>query len=65
MDNYIEDKSWNHKIVTIPIMLFFAVLIYWISTTEIDQMVMGKGKIVPSSNTKIIQHLEGLSLIHI
>ena len=53
------EKSWNYKVVVYPIVIFFSFLLYYISTTTVDEMVVGKGEVVPSSNTKIIQHLEG------
>ncbi|MDF1879424.1 HlyD family type I secretion periplasmic adaptor subunit [Sulfurimonas sp. SAG-AH-194-C20] len=53
------ETHWNHRIVTWPIMLFSAVFIVWASYSEIDESVVGTGTVVPSSETKIIQHLEG------
>lgn len=53
------ETHWNHRIVTWPIMLFTLVFIVWASLSEIDESVVGSGTVVPSSQTKIIQHLEG------
>lgn len=53
------ETSWNHRIVSWPIMLFTAVFIIWASLSEIDESVQGEGNVVPSGQTKIIQHLEG------
>jgi HlyD family secretion protein/adhesin transport system membrane fusion protein len=36
-----------------------AIFLVWSVMTEIDEMVRGSGRVVPSSQTKIIQHLEG------
>ena len=51
--------SWHHRLLTVPIMLFFTGFIFWASVSEIDESVHGSGIVVPSSQTKIIQHLEG------
>jgi len=53
------ETHWNHRIVTWPIMLFSVVFIVWASYSEIDESVVGTGTVVPSGQTKIIQHLEG------
>ena len=53
------ETSWNHRVVTWPIMLFTAVFIVWASVSEIDESVHGEGSVVPSGQTKVIQHLEG------
>jgi len=53
------ETHWNHRIVTWPIMLFTLVFIVWASFSEVDESVVGSGVVVPSSQTKIIQHLEG------
>ena len=55
----IDERTWNHKIVTIPIMIFVTAFIVWASLSEVDEMVRGEGRVIPSSQTKIIQHLEG------
>ncbi len=55
----IERSHWNHRLVTIPIILFSALFIVWTIFTEVDEVVRGQGKVIPSSQTKILQHLEG------
>jgi HlyD family secretion protein/adhesin transport system membrane fusion protein len=55
----IDERSWNHRIVTLPIMAFMAVFIVWSIFSEVDEVVRGDGKVIPSSQTKVIQHLEG------
>jgi len=60
MNSIIDfETSWNHRIVTFPIMLFTTIFIVWSSFSEIDESVTGVGNVVPSGKTKIIQHLEG------
>jgi len=53
------ETSWNHRVVTWPIMIFTAVFLVWASLSEVDESVHGQGNVVPSGQTKIIQHLEG------
>ena len=55
----MEENSWNHRIVTFPIILFSALFIAWTVFTEVDEVVRGEGKVIPSSQTKVLQHLEG------
>lgn len=52
-------NDWNYKATILPIMLFVVVFLVWASQSEIDQSVKGEGRIVPSGQTKVIQHLEG------
>ena len=53
------ETHWNHRVVTWPIMLFTLIFIVWASLSEVDETVKGSGTVVPSGQTKIIQHLEG------
>ena len=53
------ETSWNYRLVVWPIMIFFVVFIVWAALTQIDESVRGEGKVIPSGQTKIIQHLEG------
>ncbi len=55
----IEERGWNYKIVAWPIMLFVALFITWTIFTEVDEVVKGSGKVIPSSQSKILQNLEG------
>lgn len=60
MNSIIDfETHWNHRLVTWPIMLFTLVFIVWASLSEVDETVTGTGNVVPSGQTKIIQHLEG------
>ena len=60
MNSIIDfETHWNHRLVTWPIMLFTTVFIVWASLSEVDETVTGSGNVVPSGQTKIIQHLEG------
>ncbi len=55
----IEEDSWNHRLVTVPIILFSTLFIAWTVFTEVDEVVRGQGKVIPSSQTKVLQNLEG------
>lgn len=60
MNSIVDFKTrWNYRIVTWPIMLFTFVFIIWASLFEIDESVSGEGVVIPSGQTKVIQHLEG------
>jgi HlyD family secretion protein/adhesin transport system membrane fusion protein len=59
MNRLFEEEKWNYKLIVIPMMLMFTIFIIWASFSQLDEIVRGRGKVVPSGNTKIIQHLEG------
>ena len=59
MTRLFEEEQWNYKSIVIPIMLLFTVFIIWASFSQIDEVVRGDGKVVPSGQTKVLQHLEG------
>ncbi|WP_174247259.1 HlyD family type I secretion periplasmic adaptor subunit [Arcobacter sp. LA11] len=54
-----EETKWNYYVSVIPIMLFFIAFITWSFLSEIDEVVRGSGKVVPSGQTKILQNFEG------
>lgn len=62
-----EEKDWDYKKTVVPIMIFFLVFLTWASFSEIDEVVKGTGKVVPSGQTKVLQNLEGgiISNIHL
>jgi len=59
MNKFLEEEKWNYYPIVIPIGLFFTVFIIWASVTQIDEVVRGEGKVIPSGQTKVLQHLEG------
>ncbi len=59
MNRLFEDEDWNYSYAVVPIMLMFVVFILWASFSELDEVVRGDGKVVPSGQTKVLQHLEG------
>ncbi|PHR71053.1 MAG: hypothetical protein COA66_10040 [Arcobacter sp.] len=54
-----EESKWNYYVSVIPIMLFFTTFLVWATFSEVDEVIRGTGKIIPSSQTKIIQNFEG------
>ncbi len=54
-----EETKWNYYVSVVPIMLFFIAFLAWASLSEIDEVVRGSGKVVPSGQTKILQNFEG------
>lgn len=46
-------------IMLFVIILFFVVFTIWAALAEIDEVTRGEGKIIPSSQNKIVDHLEG------
>ena len=65
MNRLFEEEKWNYKIIVIPIMLLFTIFLTWATFSELDEMVKGTGKVVPSGKTKVIQHLEGGIVLNI
>ena len=59
MNRLYEEEEWNYYTAVGPIMVLFVVFIIWASYSELDEVVRGDGKVVPSGQTKVLQHLEG------
>jgi len=49
MNRLFEEEEWNYKYAVIPIMLLVVVFIVWASYFELDEVVRGEGKVVPSA----------------
>lgn len=56
---YLEEENWNYYVWVVPIIVFFTVFIFWATFSDIDEVVRAEGKVIPSGQTKILQHLEG------
>jgi membrane fusion protein, adhesin transport system len=52
-------QKWNYYLTITPILLFLAIFLIWATNNEIDEVVRGEGKVIPSGQTKVVQHLEG------
>lgn len=59
MNRFLEEEKWNYYPVVVPIGLFFIIFVVWASFAQIDEVVRGEGKVIPSGQTKVLQHLEG------
>jgi len=59
MKLYYQDEDWNYRIVVYPMIAFVIIFFIWATFTKIDEVVKGEGKVIPSSQTKILQHFEG------
>lgn len=62
---YTQKQNWNYRLVTIPIIAFTTIFFIWAYFAEIDESVKGNGKVIPSGQTRLIQHLEGGIITHI
>ncbi len=56
---YLEEEKWNYYVWVVPIILFFSAFLLWAGFSQIDEVVRAQGKVIPSGQTKILQHLEG------
>lgn len=59
MNKFLEEEDWNYYPVIIPIALFFTIFLIWAGFSQIDEVVRGEGKVIPSGQTKVLQHFEG------
>ncbi len=55
----IVEKKWNYYLTVVPIGAFFLVFLIWAALSNIDEVVRGEGRVVPSGQTKILSHAEG------
>ena len=55
----IADDFWNYRPVLIALIALMLVFMLWAGFSKIDQHVTATGRIIPSGNARIVQHLEG------
>lgn len=67
MKLHYQEEDWNYQLVIYPMMTFVVLFFIWATFAEIDEVVKGEGRVVPSGQTKILQHFEGgiITDIHI
>lgn len=67
MKLHYQEEDWNYRVVIYPMMTFVVLFFIWATFAEIDEVVKGEGRVVPSGQTKILQHFEGgiITDIHI
>jgi len=53
------DQDWNYRPLLILVIVFLGVFFVWASQSKIDQQVRATGNIIPSGQSKLVQHLEG------
>ncbi len=56
---YLEERNWNYHFFVLPIIVFITVFLVWAYFAQIDESVKGVGKVIPSGQTRLLQHLEG------
>jgi HlyD family secretion protein/adhesin transport system membrane fusion protein len=56
---YLEEREWNYRFFVLPIIVFMSVFFIWAYFAQIDESVKGVGKVIPSGQTRLLQHLEG------
>lgn len=49
---------WTHLLLT-SVILSVAGIIYWASVANLDEIVTGVGKVIPSTQLQVVQNLEG------
>ncbi len=59
MSKIVVENDWNYRVVVYPIVVFVTLFLIWASFSSVDEQVRGEGKVVPSSQSKVLQHLEG------
>ena len=67
MKLHYQEEDWNYRVVIYPMMTFVVLFFIWATFAEIDEVVKGEGRVIPSGQTKILQHFEGgiITDIHI
>lgn len=55
----VERKPPGWRMVTWPIMIMVAGLIFWSTFATLDEVSIASGEVKPVGDTKVVQHLEG------
>ena len=59
LDDITNSSRLTANILLVVIVIFFVVAITWASRAQLDEVVRGMGKVIPSSEVKRIQNFEG------
>ena len=62
---YLHTENFNYYLVILPIMALLLSFVLWAYFFEIDEVVKAQGKVVPTGQSKEIQHLEGGIIVEI
>lgn len=54
-----DSVSWRDHVLLYSVVGFFVVFILWANIAHVDEVTRGEGKVIPSSQTQVIQNLEG------
>ena len=55
----LKGPSRSSHILFLTVILFFTCALFWSSHAVLDEVTSGEGKVIPSTEIQIIQHLEG------
>lgn len=55
----LEGPRWFSHWILWCAAVFFAVFLVWASLATVDQITVGEGKVIPSSQVQVVQNLEG------
>lgn len=62
---YLHTENFSYYLVILPIMALLLSFVLWAYFFEIDEVVKAQGKVVPTGQSKEIQHLEGGIIVEI
>jgi adhesin transport system membrane fusion protein len=56
---YDQFSSKGGRLILWSILIFFVCILVWASLAEVDQVIRGQGKVIPSRHVQVLQSLEG------
>lgn len=58
-DDDFEPRSWRDHILLYSIAVLLLIFLIWANFTSLQEVARGVGRVIPSSQTQVIQNLEG------
>lgn len=55
----LEKPSWSSRVIVWVLFLVLVWMLVWAHLAELDKIVRGEGRVVPSSRVQVVQNLEG------